>query len=148
MKKLRLIFVTLIFFAIFLNGMCTNKKDTISNNSTNTTSQIIKDISAEDANVMINENKKNPNFSLLDVRTDTEFKEKHIENAINIDFYLSNFKEELNKLDKNKKYVIYCRSGHRSGQTLSLMKDLGFKEVYNVQGGINIWQSKNLPIVK
>ncbi|KAF2956924.1 rhodanese-like domain-containing protein [Marinitoga sp. 38H-ov] len=83
---------------------------------------------------------------ILDVRTPGEFNSGHIVNAINIDYYNSSFKSELSKLDKNKTYIIYCRSGNRSGKTLDIMKELGFKNVYNISGGILSWNSYNLPL--
>lgn len=73
---------------------------------------------------------------LLDVRTPGEFAQGHYVGAQNLDFYSPNFKSELSKLPKDTTYFIYCRSGNRSGQTLQLMKQLGFKKVYNLQGGI------------
>lgn len=86
-------------------------------------------------------------FVIIDVRTPNEFEEGYIENAININFYDSNFKEQLNKLDKNKKYLIYCRSGARSSKTLEMMKELNFNEVYDLQGGFLSWSSAKYKII-
>ena len=110
--------------------------------------QVIKNISPRDAHVLIEKNKKNPDFVILDVRTPEEFSEGHIENAVNLDFYSDDFKEELDKLDKNKTYVTHCRSGGRSAKTLNLMKELGFKEAYNITGGIVEWENEGLPTTK
>ena len=110
--------------------------------------QVIKNISPRDAHVLIEKNKKNPDFVILDVRTPEEFSEGHIENAVNLDFYSDNFKEDLGKLDKNKTYVTHCRSGSRSAKTLNLMKELGFKEAYNITGGIVQWENEGLPTTK
>jgi rhodanese-related sulfurtransferase len=109
--------------------------------------QIIKDISNSESFQMINENKSNPNFILIDVRTEDEFLSGYIENALNIDFYSETFSDELNKLDKNKTYLIYCRTANRSGQALDMMKDLEFSEVYNMLGGIVEWEANGYPIV-
>lgn len=76
----------------------------------------------------------NENTVILDVRTPSEFSSNHIKGAINIDFYGSDFETKIKALDKNKDYKVYCRSGNRSGQTVNLMKKLGFKEVENVGG--------------
>ena len=77
---------------------------------------------------------------ILDVRTDDEFSTGYIEGAVNIDFYMgSKFISEIDKLDKSKSYFIYCKSGARSGQTCELMKQKGFKKVYNLEGGILGW---------
>ena len=77
---------------------------------------------------------------IIDVRTDDEFSTGYIEGAVNIDFYMGNkFISEIGKLDKSKSYFIYCKSGARSGQTCELMKQKGFKKVYNLEGGILGW---------
>ena len=77
---------------------------------------------------------------IIDVRTDDEFSTGYIEGAVNIDFYMgSKFISEIDKLDKSKSYFIYCKSGARSGQTCELMKQKGFKKVYNLEGGILGW---------
>ena len=65
-----------------------------------------------------------------------------------LDYYSENFREALDELDKSKTYLIYCRSGRRTGETLQMMKELYFTEVYNMLGGINSWKSKGLPTIK
>ena len=84
---------------------------------------------------------------LLDVRRPDEFYSGHIEGAVNIDFYEPGFQEELGKLDREKSYLVYCRSGNRSEQTMSMMKHLGFKEVYNLAHGIIDWDDEGYDIV-
>ncbi len=77
---------------------------------------------------------------IIDVRTDDEFSTGYIKGAVNIDFYKGNeFISEIEKLEKSKAYFIYCKSGARSGQTCELMKQKGFKKVYNLKGGILGW---------
>jgi thioredoxin 1 len=68
-------------------------------------------------------------------------------NAINIDFNSESFATAISKLDKNKTTMIYCLSGGRSGSALSQMKSDGFKEVYNMQGGILKWKSEQRELV-
>ena len=85
---------------------------------------------------------------IIDVRTPEEYAQEHIAGAINIDFYAPDFREKLAQLDKNKTYFIYCRSGNRSGQTLQIMKELGFKKVYNLEGGITAWKSAGYEVVR
>jgi rhodanese-related sulfurtransferase len=108
----------------------------------------LKDVSAEKSLEVIEENIENPDFVILDVRTPSEFKEGHLENAENVDFYADTFKDELGKLDKNKSYLIYCASGNRSGKSLKIMDEMGFTEVYNMLGGFKGWSSKGLPFVR
>jgi len=50
----------------------------------------------------------------------------------------------LEKLDKEKNYLIYCKSGRRSSKVLEIIKDLGFTQVYNIKGGFEGWKSANL----
>jgi rhodanese-related sulfurtransferase len=78
---------------------------------------------------------KEPNMTTIDVRTPEEFESGHIDGAINIDFYASDFTEQLGKLNKNNAYSIYCRSGSRTATTLSIMKDLGFTNAADLKGG-------------
>ena len=99
------------------------------------TTQIIEDITPQEAFALIQENQGNPDFVIIDVRTPEEFSEEYIENAINIDFYSETFRDGLNIFDKNKTYLIYCRSGGRSGSALDIMEELNFREVYNMTGG-------------
>jgi len=110
--------------------------------------QILEDITPQEAFTLIQENQNNPDFVIIDVRTPEEFAEGYIENAVNIDFRSETFLDELNKLDKNKTYVIYCRSGRRSGGALDIMAELNFKEVYNILDGINAWKEEGLPTTK
>ena len=83
------------------------------------------------------------NFIILDVRTSEEFNEKRLPNSINIDFYNpQNFILELEKLDKNKSYYVYCRTGARSATTCDLMMEMGFTKTYNLLGGISEWKGE------
>ena len=80
---------------------------------------------------------------IIDVRTSEEFKELRLPNSINIDFYNpQDFMQELEKLDKNKVYYIYCRTGSRSANTCELMKEIGFAKTYNLLGGITEWEGE------
>lgn len=76
---------------------------------------------------------------LLDVRTADEYDDGHLTGAINVDFYADDFEAQLAQLDRSVPYILYCRSGNRSGQTAPLMRELGFQQVYEVEGGILAW---------
>lgn len=84
---------------------------------------------------------------ILDVQTPEEFAEGHIDDAIMIDFYSDDFADQLAGLDPDVPYVLYCRSGNRSGQTLAIMEQLGFTSVQDVDGGVLAWQEAGLPLV-
>jgi rhodanese-related sulfurtransferase len=76
---------------------------------------------------------------ILDVRTPWEFADGHIKNAENLDFTDPDFSDNLEKLDKNKKYIVYCKTGRRGGLALETMENAGFIRVYNLIGGYNGW---------
>ncbi len=83
----------------------------------------------------------------LDVRTQGEYAEGHLEGAQLIDFQSGNFENEISSLDKNATYAVYCRSGNRSGQAVKVMHDAGFHNVYNLNGGVMDWANAGLPLV-
>lgn len=72
------------------------------------------------------------NLILLDVRTAEEYSTGNIPNSINIDVLSSDFKSKIDLLDKNKEYLIYCRSGNRSSIAASIMATNGFIKIYNL----------------
>jgi rhodanese-related sulfurtransferase len=85
---------------------------------------------------------------LVDVRTDAEFKEGHIGDAVQIDWYSSSFMEQMQQFDKATPVYLYCRSGSRSASAAQKLIDSGFKQVYSLQGGILAWQNAQKPIKK
>ena len=87
-----------------------------------------------------------PGLVVLDVRTPEEFGEGHLDGAVLLDFYEPDFAAGLAELDPEVPYVLYCRSGNRSGQTLAMMDELGFASVENIDGGIVAWQDAGLPV--
>lgn len=77
---------------------------------------------------------------LLDVRTPAEYLHGHIKNAILADINApADFMSVIETLDRDKHYLIYCRSGARSTSACMYMEKLGFKNVYNLRGGILEW---------
>jgi len=105
-------------------------------------------ISPREAYNLIENNRGNPDFVIIDVRTAGEFGDEHIENAINLDYYSEAFRDELDKLDRTKTYLIYCGTGSRGEDSLVIMKELGFREVYNISGGITGWKAEGFPTKK
>lgn len=110
--------------------------------------QTIKDVSPKEASTLIQNNQNNPDFVVIDVRTPEDFANGHIANAVNIDYYSVTFRNDINKLDKTKNYLIYCQSGNRSGKARDIMRELGFQEVHNMLGGIIGWKAEGLPTIK
>ncbi len=84
---------------------------------------------------------------ILDVRTEEEFAEGHIDGAVMIDFYSDDFADQIADLDPDVPYLLYCRSGNRSGQTTAIMQDLGFSDVADIDGGILSWSQAGLATV-
>ncbi len=86
--------------------------------------------------------------TIIDVRTPEEYAEGHLENAVNIDFKAASFSEEVGKLDKSNPYLVYCKSGVRSAKSVTLMKELGFKDVADLNGGITKWIADGKNVVR
>ncbi len=91
---------------------------------------------------------KQPGVVILDVRTPEEFNAGHIENAININLEGSDFASEVSRLDMNATVAVYCRSGNRSGVATEQMAELGFTDMYDMQGGIIDWEAAGGPVVQ
>jgi rhodanese-related sulfurtransferase len=85
---------------------------------------------------------------VIDVRTPEEYADGHIEGATLIDFYEPDFAERIDELDRDADYVVYCRSGNRSGQATVMMADRGFTAVTDVDGGIVAWEAAGLPVTR
>lgn len=105
-------------------------------------------LDVDDARIMIQNRLGSEDFVLLDIRTREEYESGHIEGAINIDYYSADFKSELEELDKEKVYLIYCRTANRTIDGSRIMSEMGFKEIYSMSGGIVEWEFQGLPIVK
>ena len=78
-------------------------------------------------------------YTLIDVRTQDEFDLGHIDSAINLDFYLETFQNDILSLPKNETIVLYCRTNNRSSKTANILKENGFKEILVLEGGITEW---------
>ena len=91
-------------------------------------------ITTEEMKTMLQDDK----VQLVDVRTVKEFDEHFIEGAENI-VYDDNFEQKLDKLDKEKPIIIYCRSGRRTVLSADIMEKQGFTKIYELKGGIKQW---------
>ena len=91
----------------------------------------------------------NPEAQLIDVRTDGEVREGMLPGAIQLDeSNWDNFVKGAQNLDPNKPVLVYCRSGARSNKAAKYLAKNGFKEVYDLRGGILDWSRSNGEIVK
>jgi rhodanese-related sulfurtransferase len=138
----------LILLNVLLIAGCSYGKTQASSSPLTTISSTsgVPTISVTDAFNLIQQNTSNPNFVILDVRTADEFNTGHIAGAINIDYYSSNFQADVGKLDKNKKYLVYCRTGIRGAAATQIMISLGFADVQNMAGGIMAWIQDGYPV--
>lgn len=114
-------------------------------------------VTVQEAKVIIEENKNNENFVLLDVRTDAEFSEGYLvghlpevddsetdlfkkqRGVLHHDRYAEDFASWLSTLDKSKRYLAYCRTDKRSKYAFDILKSLGFKRIQYMQGGYTKW---------
>jgi rhodanese-related sulfurtransferase len=105
-------------------------------------------VSPVEAQNLIAANQGSTDFVIVDVRTADEFSTGHLAGALNIDIYQSDFKSKIAELARNKKYLVYCRTGIRSAQASADMIDLGFSHIYDLSGGITEWVQEGKPTVK
>jgi len=106
----------------------------------------LRGVTPREAIELVQRNKKNADFVILDVRTPEEFQSGHIEGAVNVDYYNPGFEVELGKLDRAKTYLVYCRTGSRSESTSALMKELQFRQIYDLEGGITAWRAAGFSV--
>jgi thioredoxin len=86
-----------------------------------------------------------PESQLVDVRTPEEFKKNHVKGALNVNINSDEFEKQVAALDKTKPVMVYCLSGGRSAKAAGYMRKQGFKEVYEMEGGMMQWMAQNKP---
>jgi len=106
---------------------------------------IYKQLSPIKCDSLIQANSDNPNFVILDVRTDREWRGGHLEGSINRSTGDADFQQRLALLPKHKLFLLHCQSGGRSAGAFTKMKNLEFAEVYEMIGGMSDWNKANLP---
>lgn len=90
---------------------------------------------------------KEPDSVILDVRTAGEYSKERIQGAVLLDINSPGFKDQIKRFQKDKTYLVYCRSGNRSAKACEIMSELGFEKCYNLKNGINGWKKSNKPVV-
>lgn len=111
-------------------------------------SSIVRVVGVDEGYSIIEEMAGTPGFIIIDVRTRGEYDSGHIEGADLWDYNHMNFEKILDGFDKNHTYLVYCRTGRKSGNTAKLMQKMGFKSVIVMDGGIKDWSSRDYPLVK
>jgi len=105
-------------------------------------------LSPHEARETIRKRSGDPLFVLLDVRTPKEFAEGRIEGAVMIDYLSPGFRNEIAKLDREKTYLVYCRTGNRTKGALMVMRELGFQSVLHLASGITKWKEAGFPTTR
>jgi rhodanese-related sulfurtransferase len=100
-------------------------------------------LSPTEAATLIKEKK---DLQLIDVRTPAEYADGHLAQAKLIP--VQELESRLGEIDKSKPILLYCRSGHRSGNALKILLDKGYPQAKHVAGGINAWKAAGLPVTK
>ncbi len=90
--------------------------------------------------------KQVPESPIVDVRTPEEYAEGHIANAKNIKWNSADFEAQINQLDKSKPVYVYCQKGARCAEAATKMRSIGFKDVYELKGGLSNWEKTRLPL--
>ena len=107
--------------------------------------QQLKQVTSKEAANML---KSDKNLVVLDVRTAEEFKDGHIKGALNIDIRQPDAFVKIDKLNRNSKYIVHCRTNHRSQVAVDHMLQSGFKNIIQIKDGFNGWSQNGLPVVK
>jgi rhodanese-related sulfurtransferase len=149
-RRQTLIVILVLLALLVVLGSCAEKAPTTTSQTTTTiiTSVSIKDITTKEAFDLIHNNQENQNFVIIDVRTPDEYNSGHLQKALNLDVNSGTFEQEINKLDRNKIYLVYCKGGTRSRSASEIMLGQNFKNINNMLGGITQWQSDGYPIVE
>ncbi|MBT3259209.1 MAG: rhodanese-like domain-containing protein [Deltaproteobacteria bacterium] len=108
-------------------------------------SQVAEDITPAEAVGMIEVDARDGSLVFLDVSTEKEYRNWHLEKAINMDIFSLKFSDKLNKLDKEKTYLVYCKMGARSAAAQKVMIKKGFRKVFNIVGGRDRWRLEGFP---
>jgi len=107
--------------------------------------QLSKDIFPAEAWELISKNGESDDLVIIDVSTPQEYKDLHLEGAINLNLLSRFFKTRLDVMNKDRTYLVYCKVGGRSKIAQKLMQQLGFQTVYNITGGTLLWEDEGLP---
>ena len=101
------------------------------------------DVTVELARELIQEK---PSLVILDVRTDGEYRDGHIEGAVNIP--VNELEGRLGELEKEDETLVYCRTGNRSGTAVGILKENGYEKIFHMDKGITAWTAAGYPTVK
>jgi rhodanese-related sulfurtransferase len=106
----------------------------------------VRKVSPSEAKALIDRLRDRPDFVILDVRTPEEYRSGHLPGSRMLNYRSPAFRDSLARMDRSVTYLVYCRSGHRSGEATRIMASMGFQKVYDLQGGILSWNAQGLPL--
>lgn len=144
MKKVYIYIIVVIFLSSTV-GSCKNKSsvDETAPIESIAPSSMPKELSPADFEQKM---KTTPNLYLVDVRTPEEFNEKRISGAVNMNIQDAGFENAVRVLDVNRPVFVYCLSGGRSSSAAEVFQKAGFKDVYNLEGGLMKWGAEGKPV--
>jgi rhodanese-related sulfurtransferase len=138
MERIKIIILSIVIMAIF-SGCISDTKPTVKNQYT--------DVSVQQGKGMIDRQE----VFILDVRTKEEYAAGHINGSTLLavqDIPKQELVEKLKEIPKDKKILVYCRTGSRSAQASKILAENGFARVYNMQGGITEWMNAGYEVEK
>ena len=103
-------------------------------------------LTAQEAQSLIERNKDDDKFVILDLRSADEYRQGHIEGARSMNYYATNFQRMVSLLDRDATILLYCQKGRQSTLALRAMTKLGFSRMYILDGGIAEWVRAGLPL--
>jgi rhodanese-related sulfurtransferase len=103
----------------------------------------VKEVSPAEATRLLN----HENAIMIDMRTDKDYRDGHIANALNVPTGSTDVPATLNKY-RERPVVVYCQRGNRSVAFCNKLSKQGFESVYNLKGGVLAWQKAELPLTK
>lgn len=132
---------SIFYLFVLLIGMvgCVGKLGSENGNATATVSTIKADEFERQLSA-------HPDAQLIDVRTPEEFERGHLQNAVNIDVHGKEFENMVEALDKERPVMVYCKSGGRSADACEQLRNLGFKNIYGLDGGMMAWTQAGKPL--
>ncbi len=134
--------ILVVFCATMVNMASCQSNNTKTQNEAGASGAIMSTIPPDEFDKKLN---SLTGVQLVDVRTPGEYEGGHIKNAQNINVHDDAFDKTVATLDKSKPVMVYCKAGSRSAAAAEKLQAMGFKEIYNLDGGIMKWEGAGKP---
>ena len=142
MKKL--LFISLFVFVVIISACSSANENGNTEEQTEQQEAVITNVNVDQFSELVTKGEG----QILDVRTPEEWAEGTVEGANKINLFDDDFEAQLTKLDKDKPVYVYCKAGSRSSKAADKMEEMGFKKVYNLEGGMDAWKDAGKNVVK